>query len=91
MTKKWLIMAVAAAIICNTAGCISSEANKLPKAIQRQLRPPISAESEQFLTQGLAAYGKFQYDSAAIALYDKALEADKGNYKSFVSQELPWP
>lgn len=68
-------MAVAAAIICNTAGCISSGSEQAAQSNPTTVATtPISAESEQFLTQGLAAYGKFQYDSA-IALYDKALSA----------------
>ena len=88
MTKKWLIMAVAAAIICNTAGCISSGSEQAAQSNPTTVATtPISAESEQFLTQGLAAYGKLQYDSA-IALYDKALEADKGNYKALSAKGI---
>ena len=42
--------------------------------------PPISAESERFCQEGLAAYSRFEYD-AAIAAYDKALQADGRNYQ----------
>lgn len=88
MTKKWLIMAVAAAIICNTTGCVSSGDEQAAKSNPTTVATtPISAESEQFLTQGLDAYGKFQYDSA-IALYDKALKADKGNYKALSAKGI---
>lgn len=81
-------MAVAAAIICNTAGCISSGSEQAAQSNPTTVATtPISAESEQFLTQGLAAYGKLQYDSA-IALYDKALEADKGNYKALSAKGI---
>ena len=41
--------------------------------------PPISAESERFCQEGLAAYSRFEYD-AAIAAYDKAIQADGRNY-----------
>ena len=45
------------------------------------IRDSISAESERFCQEGLAAYGRFEYD-AAIAAYDKAIQADGRNYQA---------
>ena len=82
MTKKWLILAVATAVICITAGCMSSENRQpVPSEPTKATPAPISAESERFLSKGLAAYGNFQYDEA-MALYDQALKADNNNYKA---------
>ncbi len=81
--KKSVILFLAAGIAmagCGPASTPQEPAGK-PQAVQKAAPPAITAESETWRTQGLAAYQQFDYD-AAIAAYDKALDADRSNYKA---------
>ena len=85
--KYKICLAVLASILALAAsGCSSSQDEGQPNTPQQQqaetkAAPPISAESERFCQEGLAAYGRFEYD-AAIAAYDKAIQADGRNYQA---------
>ena len=75
-------LAVMAALAVFSAGC-GNEAPPKQAAPQAATTtaPAIKAESEQLFQQGLKSYESFDY-AAAIAAYDKALAADKNNYKA---------
>lgn len=85
--KYKICLAVLASILALAAsGCSSSQDEGQPNMPQQQqsetkTAPPISAESERFCQEGLAAYSRFEYD-AAIAAYDKAIQTDGRNYQA---------
>lgn len=86
MKATYFAVGAAALLTLITAGCGSSshEASAVPQQksqAEEPAAPPISAESDTFCQEGLAAYSRFEYD-AAIAAYNKALRADSHNYQA---------
>ena len=86
MKYKTFLVALASILALTATGCRSSQEEVQPNTPhQRQgetkAAPSISDESERFCQEGLAAYGRFEYD-AAIAAYDKAIQADDRNYQA---------
>lgn len=69
------------------AGCTPNtttepSASESKQATTNATPPTIQPDSESLSTQGLKAYQQFEYDKA-IALYDKAIDADHNNYKAY--------
>lgn len=86
MKSSYFFICLAVACTIITAGCSPSshEAETVPQQHSQpetSSAPLIKAESEEFCKEGMAAYSRFEYD-AAIAAYDKAIQADKNNYQA---------
>ncbi|MCI1248305.1 MAG: tetratricopeptide repeat protein [Megasphaera sp.] len=78
----FLCITLLAAILL--AGCgtdTPKDSSAAPPAQTQQQAPAISAASEALYADGEKAYGQFDYDKA-ISLFDKAIAADKNNYKA---------
>lgn len=82
MTACFTLMLLAGML----AGCTPTTSPATSQAAARQPQkiqaPAIQSDSEALSTQGLQAYQHFEYDKA-IALYDKAIDADSNNYKAY--------
>lgn len=84
--KSCLLSLLCVMMLTQLTGCTptTSPAASQPAARQPQKiqAPAIQSDSEALSTQGLQAYQHFEYDKA-IALYDKAIDADSNNYKAY--------
>lgn len=84
--KSCLLSLLCVMMLTQLTGCTptTSPAASQPAARQPQKiqAPAIQSDSETLSTQGLQAYQHFEYDKA-IALYDKAIDADSNNYKAY--------
>lgn len=84
--KKYMTACLALMVLTGMlAGCTPDTAEKpasQPAQTAKAAPPAIQADSEALSTQGLNAYQQFEYDKA-IALYDKAIDADHNNYKAY--------
>ena len=87
MKYKKVLIALASSLALITGGCSAPPHNeaqsKTPQQAQAETKSeqPVSAESERFCREGMAAYSRLDYDSA-ITAYDKAIQADHRNYQA---------
>ncbi len=83
MTACFTLMLLAGMLTGCTPNTTAETPASEPKQATTNAAPPaIQADSESLSTQGLKAYQQFEYDKA-IALYDKAIDADHNNYKAY--------
>lgn len=84
--KSCLLSLVCIMMLTQLTGCTPTTSQNASQATARQPQkiqaPAIQPDSEALSTQGLQAYQQFEYDKA-IALYDKAIDADSNNYKAY--------
>ncbi len=87
MKKKSLLFCVLSTILAiQCTGCTFTSSDTVSQSSTSQTQkvqpPAIQPDSESLSTEGLKAYQQFEYDKA-IALYDKAIDADSNNYKAY--------
>lgn len=83
MTACFTLMLLAGMLAgCTPNTTAEPSASESKQAITNAAPPAIQSDSEALSTQGLQAYQHFEYDKA-IALYDKAIDADSNNYKAY--------
>lgn len=84
--KSCLLSLLCVMMLTQLTGCTPTTSPAESQAAARQPQkiqaPAIQSDSEALSTQGLQAYQHFEYDKA-IALYDKAIDADSNNYKAY--------
>lgn len=87
MIRQYLSFFSLACILFAAGGCAAPAHTEAPSpppaetAPSAETAPPVSDESERLYAKGAEAYSQYDYD-AAIAFYDAALDADRGNYKA---------
>ena len=83
MTACFTLMLLAGMLAgCTPNTTAEPSASESKQATTNAAPPAIQSDSEALSTQGLQAYQHFEYDKA-IALYDKAIDADSNNYKAY--------